>query len=175
MSDVVINPFSLKQRLEVTWVYIEVLLPSFNEIAEDLTMTYTLNMEPTDEDIASIRNELRKYNTPFLQAVRDQELTVSFSDEQQQQKGGIVGRVRGNWLLINFLWVDDMYRGQGVGSQLLKEIEQQAVKMGCHSVMLDTLSFQARPFYERHGYQCQMSLDNYPVDGQLHFLTKSLL
>ncbi|TAT62246.1 N-acetyltransferase, partial [Enterobacter cloacae] len=36
-------------------------------------------------------------------------------------------------------------------------------------------SFQARPFYEKQGYQLQMSLQDYPYPGmQRHYLTKAL-
>ncbi|MCQ8868430.1 hypothetical protein [Vibrio splendidus] len=46
---------------------------------------------------------------------------------------------------------------------------------GCTSSLVDTLSFQVKPFYEKRGYECQMVLENYPVDSSLSFLTKSLV
>ena len=51
------------------------------------------------------------------------------------------------------------------------------VEKSCNlvSALVDTFSFQARPFYEKHGYECQMVLDNYPVDTSIAYLTKSLV
>jgi GNAT superfamily N-acetyltransferase len=94
--------------------------------------------------------------------------------EEQKKVGGIIADLWGNWLLIKFLWVDDSLRGQGVGSELLTRIEEYAKSQGCKSSLVDTLSFQARPFYEKHHYECQMVLENYPLDSSLSFLTKIL-
>ncbi|HHK5920164.1 TPA: biphenyl 2,3-dioxygenase, partial [Serratia marcescens] len=45
---------------------------------------------------------------------------------------------------------------------------------GCRYARLDTFSFQARPFYEKLGYQLQMTLKEYPVEHECYLLTKTL-
>ncbi|KAG1715848.1 hypothetical protein ID866_1291 [Astraeus odoratus] len=76
--------------------------------------------------------------------------------------GGLIGVRKGDWLNIDFLWVSDTVRGTGVGSQLIKTAEEEARRKGCKHALVDTVSFQARPFYEKQGYQLQMSLQDYP-------------
>jgi GNAT superfamily N-acetyltransferase len=62
-----------------------------------------------------------------------------------------------------------------VGSQIIKTAEDEARRKGCKHALVDTVSFQARPFYEKQGYLLQMSLPDYPYPGmQRHYLTKSL-
>jgi hypothetical protein len=39
---------------------------------------------------------------------------------------------------------------------------------------LETYSFQARPFYERHGYTVFGVLDNHPIGHQRYFMQKAL-
>ncbi|QUM80724.1 GNAT family N-acetyltransferase [Moritella sp. 5] len=136
-------------------------------------MEYKLDIEPLDNDINEIRCGLIKHNTPFLGGIIKSEVSY-YAVEGDKKMGGIVADLWGNWLLIKFLWVDDSMRGKQVGSELLHLIEEYAKSEGCKSALVDTLSFQAKPFYEKHGYKCQMVLENYPLDSSLSFLTKSL-
>ncbi|HEX3594915.1 MAG TPA: GNAT family N-acetyltransferase [Polyangiaceae bacterium] len=48
----------------------------------------------------------------------------------------------------------------GVGSLLMKEFESRCRAMGSHKLRLDTAEYQARPFYERHGFACVATLEN---------------
>ncbi|OAN10902.1 biphenyl 2,3-dioxygenase [Photobacterium jeanii] len=137
-------------------------------------MEYQFDLSPSDDDIKVIRDGLIRHNTPHLEGIRKQSLALYAIDEREQKQGGIYAEVWGNWLLIKFLWVDEAVRGQQVGSQLMERLEQQAIKLGCRQSLVDTLSFQARPFYEKLGYQCQMTLEDYPQSSSLHFLTKTL-
>jgi len=66
---------------------------------------------------------------------------------------------------------DSGYRGQGVGTELMRRGEAEAVARGCHGVWLDTFEFQARGLYERLGYTCFGELENYPV-GPRFFMSK---
>ncbi len=76
--------------------------------------------------------------------------------------------------MIQYLWVSPEFKRQRLGAQLLDRIETHAKSLGCHSVLLDTFSFQAKPFYLKQGYTEQMTLEQFPEKHQKHFLTKSL-
>ncbi|CAK1835599.1 GNAT family N-acetyltransferase [Vibrio crassostreae] len=136
-------------------------------------MEYTLDTDPSDSDINEVRAGLIKHNTPFLEGIPKSQVGY-YAMEEVVKVGGVIADLWGNWLLIKFLWVDDSMKGKQVGSQLLQRLEEYAQSQGCTSSLVDTLSFQAEPFYEKHGYQCQMVLENYPLDSSLAFLTKSL-
>lgn len=88
---------------------------------------------------------------------------------------GLTGSTVGSWLSIELLWVSEALRGDGVGSQIIKAAEQQALASGCRFTRIDTFSFEARPFYEKLGYQLQMTLRNYPVEHERYFFTKTLI
>ena len=45
-----------------------------------------------------------------------------------------------------------------VGSQLLEEFERRCAALGCHKLRLETADYQARPFYERHGFMLAATL-----------------
>jgi hypothetical protein len=61
----------------------------------------------------------------------------------------------------------------GLGRGPVAQAERIAVERGCHAAHLDTFSFQARGFYEKHGYAVFATLD-YPPERQRFFLRKRL-
>ena len=78
------------------------------------------------------------------------------------------------WLRVEFLWVDDAFRGAGVGSKLLAEAEARARELGAKNVGLETFEWQAPGFYRKQGYLEAARLDNY-VDGRYSaFMRKAL-
>jgi GNAT superfamily N-acetyltransferase len=72
------------------------------------------------------------------------------------------------------LWIDESVRRQGYGKQLLHAAEQEALRRDCRAAHLDTMSFQALPFYERQGYSVFGVLDDLPVGEKRIFLCKRL-
>jgi GNAT superfamily N-acetyltransferase len=80
-------------------------------------------------------------------------IRVFLRDAQGAVVGGIDGLVFGGWVYIKLLWVDAALRGQGHGTRLLVRMEEEAVRLGCRNAYLDTYSFEARPFYEKSGYE----------------------
>jgi GNAT superfamily N-acetyltransferase len=68
------------------------------------------------------------------------------------------------------LWLEASARGQGFGKQLLLASEAEMIRRGCRRVHLDTLEFQALPFYERHGYSVFGILNAHPIGYNRYFL-----
>jgi GNAT superfamily N-acetyltransferase len=106
-------------------------------------------------------------------------IPIFIRDRKNRVVGGVIGHVFGGWLYVELLWVEESLRNKGNGTKLLKMIENEAVKLGCkHAHLsaraLDTFSFEARPFYEKHGYTLFATLDNYPEGHSKHFLKKRL-
>ena len=130
----------------------------------------------TQQDKNELLTGLRVYNGQFLDLTTfSGDIGVYIRDEKGVMLGGLIGVRKGEWLNIDFLWVSEGARGSGVGSQLIKSAEVEAKRKGCRHALVDTASFQARPFYEKQGYQLQMSLQDYPYPGmQRHYLTKPL-
>lgn len=113
----------------------------------------------------------------FTSAARQtkQPLEILLLDEQQTILGGLIGLTScWNWLLIDLLWVHEVYRNQGYGRQLMKFAEQEASNRGCTVARLGTFSFQARGFYEKLGYQVVAQWDDYPPGQVQYWLKKAL-
>ena len=65
-------------------------------------------------------------------------------------------------------------RRRGVGTALLRRAEAEAAGRGCLGAMLDTFSFQARPFYETQGYRVAGELSDFPPGHSLYVMQKRL-
>ena len=78
------------------------------------------------------------------------------------------------WLFVSWLWVAEAYRGTGVGSGLLLGAEEAARDRQCRNAYLDTFTFQAPKFYERHGYREFGRLNDFPPGHSRLFFTKRL-
>lgn len=101
-------------------------------------------------------------------------LRVFLRDSERNVVGGIDGLAFGGWVYIKIMWVAPGLRSQGHGGRLLEQLEREAVRLGCRNAHVDTYSFEARPFYEKHGYETFATLDEFPPGHQKHFLRKRL-
>ena len=99
---------------------------------------------------------------------------IFIRDRENRVVGGVVGHTFGGWLYVSLLWVEESLRNKGNGSKLLRLVEKEAVKLGCKYAHVDTHSFEARPFFEKHGYKLFATLNNYPEGYSKHFLKKTL-
>ncbi|MEN4902978.1 GNAT family N-acetyltransferase [Luteimonas sp. TWI1437] len=89
--------------------------------------------------------------------------------------GGLSADLYLGWLSIHVLWIDEAMRHRGLGTRLLQHAEDAARAHGAHGAFLDTFDWQALAFYQRHGYDCFGTLDDFPPGHSRHFLRKSLL
>jgi ribosomal protein S18 acetylase RimI-like enzyme len=85
-----------------------------------------------------------------------------------------LGETGRGWLHISVVWVDERSRGRRLGTQLVNAVEAEAVRRGCHRAYLDTFSYQARPFYEKVGYEVFGTLEDYPPGHQRFYMRKRL-
>ncbi|HQT89835.1 MAG TPA: GNAT family N-acetyltransferase [Acidiphilium sp.] len=89
--------------------------------------------------------------------------------------GGLWGHTGWDYLHIEYLVVPEAIRGSGIGRELMRQAEDEAVRRGCHRAWLDTFSFQARGFYERLGYTVFGMLEDFPPGHSRFFLKKLLI
>ncbi len=102
------------------------------------------------------------------------ELGVFLRDDSDHIIAGLIGHTWGKWLFIKTLWVDEAFRGSGLGSRILAVAEDKAVEKGCKFSFLDTFCFQAPLFYPKMGYKESATLDECPSEGKRIYFTKKL-
>ena len=143
-----------------------------------MTTTYsvTLTDQPDAADTKFIEEGLAAYNLQFVRSYGTQRLELLLHDATGKLRGGLLGLTWWGWLRIDILWLDDTVRGQDWGRHLMEAAEAEAIRRGCHHAFLDTMSFQALPFYLKLGYTVFGELDDLPTatGHSMHFLQKTL-
>lgn len=134
-----------------------------------------VRLENTESQKSQIIGDLiRSYNRSKREAAESEPLNLYVEDDSGQVMAGLVAETFGNWLEIEYLFVKEDLRGQGIGSQLLQQAESEAKKRNCRFAFVNTYQFQAPAFYQKHGYKEVFTLKDYPCTGQRHYYQKDL-
>lgn len=138
-------------------------------------ITITLEAAPDPADTRVITDGLIAYNRAHVGDDGYQQLTLLLRGADGAVVGGLLGATYWGWLHVDILWIAEGLRNHGHGRALLAAAEQEAVRRGCRHAHLDTMSFQARAFYERQGYTVFGELRDIPMGHSRHFMRKALV
>ena len=130
------------------------------------------NASPADLD--TVTGGLRAFNVAFIGEPNEQPVRILLRDAADTVVGGLIGHIKWRWLYVAKLWLRDDFRGRGHGAQLLQAAEELARTQGCIGAHLDTFEYQARPFYEKLGYELFGTLEGFPPGYRQYFLFKRL-
>ena len=133
-----------------------------------------MNQNPTKQEIECVRDALTRFNNEHVGEDGHTPLYFTEYDSDGNVIGGILGGTYWGWMYIDILWVHEEHRKQGIGSRLLAAAEKEAVLRGCHHVHVDTMSWQAPAFYQKHGYEVIGILPDIPRGHRKYLLQKAL-
>ena len=133
-----------------------------------------MNSDPSEKEIEYVRAALARFNDACVGADGHTPLNLIEYDAQGNVIGGLLGGTYWGWLYVDILWVREDHRRQGVGSRLLMQAEDEAVRRGCRHAHVDTMSWQAPAFYQKHGYRVIGILPDIPKGHQKYLLQKEL-
>ena len=140
----------------------------------DDAVAVSLERNASAADLAAVQTGLRAYNVEFIGDPGEEPVTVFLRDSGGEVVGGLIGHIKWRWLYVAKLWIADEYRGKGHGLELIESAEDYARSKGCIGSYLDTFEYQARPFYEKCGYEVFGALAGYPPGYSQFYLSKRL-
>ena len=120
-----------------------------------------------------IKNLIRAYNRSKREEAESEPLNLYVEDEKGNLLAGLIAETFGNWLEIEYLFVKEELRGQGIGSKLLQQAESEAKNRNCRFAFVNTYQFQAPDCYQKHGYKEVFALQDFPTQGK-DFITKRI-
>lgn len=138
-----------------------------------MALTFDLTATPDPNDLAAIAAGLTEFNTAEVGPSERQTLAIVVRDGTRVV-GGLSGYTAWGWLYVQWLWLDETLRGQGLAARLLAQAEEEAVNRGCHGAHIDTFSPQALHVYQKAGYAVFGALPDFPPGRTRSFLCKRL-
>ena len=127
-----------------------------------------------DEDLGVfIDNEFNRYANKF-------DVTCNYVDFCYAAKDGdkimgiIVGHSYYKEVHITDLIVKEEYRGQDIGTKLVRYVEQQYQDKGFENINLTTYAFQAPEFYKKLGFEVEYVRKSSDEKLDKYFLIKHL-
>ena len=112
-----------------------------------------------------------------LESHKPRPIHIYVLDREETVLAGLVGRTHAipYSLEVSIIWVDERYRKQGFGRQLMEQAQQEARQRGCQYARLATSNFQAPGFYQKLGYTLYGTLDNCPPGEKVFYFWKKLV
>jgi len=121
---------------------------------------YELTDNPAPEAFQKIWASLLRFNEDAIGNAGARTLAILLKEPTTDELiGGLWARSLWGSLYIDMMFVPETLRGNGIGTSLLRQAEQEAIQRGCRNIWMDTYAFQARPFYEKLGFSIFGRLD----------------
>lgn len=131
-------------------------------------------VENPDEAWGIIGRGINDYNNRQAGDQNTQIVCFVLQGPDQEIAGGVIAQIYWDWLYVDLMWMKEGLRRRGYGHRLLTQVEDEARRRGAKHAFLDTFSFQAPGFYEKHGYHIFGEINNFPNGHQRYFFTKEL-
>ncbi|EIC84384.1 GNAT family N-acetyltransferase [Serratia sp. M24T3] len=139
---------------------------------------YQLQMtDIIDEETRNIIGKgLDEFNVDNAGLQDRQALAIVVKDpETGKVLGGMLGRSSLGLLFLELFYLPEELRGSGLGSEMLRQFEQEGIRRGCSAAVLYTLSFQAPDFYAKYGWKRFGEVPCLPAGSSRVFMSKLLI
>ena len=129
---------------------------------------------PDADELEAVRAGLAAFNDADVGPAERQALAVLVHDPAGGLVAGISGYTAWGWLYVQWLWIAEGQRGQGLAGRMLAAAEAEARQRGCHGEYIDTFNPVALKAYRRAGYEPFGELPEFPRGRVRTFLQKRL-
>lgn len=133
-------------------------------------INYEINTQPSKELDEVVINGVHNYNNNLHNDPVSHHSIYAKSDNKII--GGALIYQHSDAIYIDSLWVDDKYRNQGIGSELLRRTEQDCLEKGIPKQIISTFNKRAKELYINHGFKVIATVPNYIQGLDKYYLEK---
>lgn len=135
---------------------------------------FTISEDSTEESQTIVRKGLGSNFEKHVSDLMKEYPQTGYKLVIKNDDGQVIGGVNGYTILgtmnVEALWVDERYRGQGYGRDLLLHAEELAKEKGCIAGQIACFSFQNLDFLKKQGYNPHGVSDGYPEEVKEYYL-----
>ena len=140
-----------------------------------MTASVISRIDEEDQEIGNfINGEFVRYGEKNGVVLNYDEFCFAAKNPDGTITGVITGRAYYNEVCIGDLIIGEAYRGTGLGSRLVRAVEEAYKGKGYDFITLTTFGFQAPEFYRKLGYQTDFVRESTDPKLTKYFLRKKL-
>ncbi|MET3926813.1 GNAT family N-acetyltransferase [Devosia sp. 2618] len=139
-----------------------------------MSLRLELTDNPSAAELAAVGGGLTAFNDNDVGPAERNPLAILVRGDGDTVQGGLSGYTAWGWLYVQWLWLAEDLRGQGLAARLLAMADSEAIKRGCHGAYIDSFSPTAIDVYQRAGYVEFGRLNDFPPGRTRVFLQKAL-
>ena len=125
-----------------------------------MSLTWTLGSEAASVDLEVVANGVFAHGRAQAHDGNAIAISCLVRDGERIVAGG-TGRTEYQRLFVNYLWVAEHLRGQGLAGRILKELESEAAVRGCRDALIETLDDRVTNLYRHLGYEVIAEVKGY--------------
>ncbi|MFX1285839.1 MAG: GNAT family N-acetyltransferase [Promethearchaeota archaeon] len=137
---------------------------------------FTISEDASEASMKILNEGLRRYGREKVGMISKMNLEIQIKLVVKNEEGQIIGGLQAYTILKVIhtvcLWIDEKFRNQGYGRELLMSEEKIAIDNSCISGLLNVLSFQSPDFFQKLGYEIFGVSDGYANSIKEYFLIK---
>ncbi|HEY1710811.1 MAG TPA: GNAT family N-acetyltransferase [Rhizomicrobium sp.] len=137
-------------------------------------MKLALERDDDDEVLKALMAGMKAFNAAAVPDLASHKIVAAVRDDGGKVVGGVIGRLAGDSVYMEVVYNDENVRGTGLGTRAMHLVEAEAKRLGASEAWLYTMSFQAKPFYEKLGYSQFGKLNWLDGKHKRHFMRKDL-
>lgn len=129
----------------------------------------------TNKQLGDIESRLEDYDKEYTKNDLEGAIRNGIKDDNGNIIAGLDAVITTFKILyVSTLFVDEKYRRKGIGTQLIKEMELRAKKLGVNTIRLDTFDWQGKDFYKAVGYELVGNYSNIEDGYAEYFFLKRI-
>ncbi|MFC3909299.1 GNAT family N-acetyltransferase [Legionella dresdenensis] len=134
-----------------------------------------VDYHPDNANVDFLRQKIIDFNKRYLHEKASQFNVLARDDKNHCIIGGASVWQHSDALYIDILWLEEGYRRQKLGTEIINTIAEQANKNNIKKLYVDTYDFQAVDFYVKQGFLIIAEVKNYLLEHDLVYLKKELV
>lgn len=143
-----------------------------------ITQRIRVVFDPPIVDVQPLLEGLKQSSAAFLPRGDGFQSIAFFAEDRagsDSQRSGLFGYALFDWFYVEYMFVNEERRGQGLGAKLIAEAEAWCRERGLVGMWLQTMDFQALGFYQKQGFTVFVTHEGRPIGSATHLMEKRFI